>query len=60
MDPLLQQSSHIHYVDDSLEIDEELKLEAYHCTRLSQYQYLKEKMGDRLCYLGSGHTIMIS
>ena len=30
MDPLLQQSSHIHYVDDSLEIDEELKLEAYH------------------------------
>ena len=104
VDPLLQQSSHIHYVDDSLEIDEELKLEAYHdrsvflpvqtviggfhfmnledfvqmdstaeklleyplkyytchCTGLSQYQYLKEKMGDRLCYLGSGHTIMIS
>ncbi|MCC2124673.1 hypothetical protein [Hominiventricola filiformis] len=47
-------------MDDSLEIDEELKLEADHCTGLSQYQYLKEKMGDRLCYLGSGHTIMIS
>ena len=29
VDPLLQQSSHIHYVDDSLEIDEDLKLETY-------------------------------
>ena len=30
VDPLLQQSSRIHYVDDSLEIDDELKLETYH------------------------------
>ena len=31
-----------------------------HCTGLSQYQYLKEKMGDQLCYLEAGDTIMIS
>lgn len=31
-----------------------------HCTGLSQYQYLKEKMGDALQYLESGQTITIS
>lgn len=31
-----------------------------HCTGLLQYQYLKEKMGDRLRYLEAGHMIMIS
>lgn len=31
-----------------------------HCTGLSQYQYLKEKMGDRLRYLESGQAITIS
>ena len=31
-----------------------------HCTGLSQYQYLKEKMGDQLRYLESGQTITIS
>lgn len=31
-----------------------------HCTGFSQYQYLKEKMGDYLRYLESGQTIMIS
>lgn len=30
-----------------------------HCTGLPQYDYLKEKMGDQLCYLSTGNIVKL-
>lgn len=30
-----------------------------HCTGLEQYQYLKEKMGNRLCYISAGQEVTL-
>lgn len=48
-------------LDNAAEILRDYHCEYYtcHCTGLSQYAYLKERMGDSLHYLSSGKTIIV-
>lgn len=40
-------------------LDYPTKYYTCHCTGLEQYQYLKERMGERLSYLSAGEEIVL-